>query len=390
MENISIVQNKCVGCRSCEQVCPQNCISIQLTKEGFLYPNIKEDICVHCGVCLKACPTENIENHRNKPSQTWAFRNRNEADIMKSASGGVADVASKIILRQHGVVYGAAYDDDFVVKHIEVVDQDMRKKLQSSKYVQSDINDCYAKAKKQLAKGRTVLFTGTPCQIAGVYAFLGEDKPNLYTIDLICHGVPSPKLFQKYLEWQDKRMNGRVIYFNFRSKDKRGWGTQYLIETKTKRKTKTKTFSLDRYGKHFMAGDCYRECCYQCAYADIKRVGDITVGDFWGIVKSHPDFYSPKGVSSVFINTEKGKRLFEQIKEQADVRSVTLEEGLVKQGNLVKPTVRLASRNSFYKDVDTIDYIDKMKVGLQIRERIKAVLPAKTIQLIKQKLGGNG
>lgn len=386
MENISRIQERCVGCRSCEQSCPKHCISIVENEEGFWYPVVDKQSCVGCKMCLKACPVENTKLHRSIPQYVWAWRNKNEADIMRSASGGAADSAAKAVLQIGGVVYGAAYDERLVVSHIEVTDTAGREKLQSSKYVQSDLKNCYSQAKKRLSEGRIVLFTGTPCQIAGLYAFLGGDRANLYTVDLICHGVPSPKFFKKYLEYQNKQMAERIIYFNFRSKDKRGWGTQYLLKTKTK--TKTKTLSLDRYGKHFMDGDCYRESCYQCAYANIERVGDLTVGDFWGIAKSHPDFYSPKGVSSVFVNTEKGEHLFEQMLELADVQEATLEEGLVKQGNLVKPTVRPENRENFYRDIDKADYIQKMKVGVQMKERIKAALPTETVKFIKQKLGG--
>lgn len=386
MENISDVGKKCFGCRSCEQVCPKHCITIELTKEGFLYPVIEEEKCIQCGLCLKACPTERVLEHRNKPQHVWAFKNKNTEELLRSASGGAADVAVGIVISQGGVAYGAAYDEKLAVRHIEVDDEEGKEKLQSSKYVQSDINNCYLKAKKALSGGRTVLFTGTPCQIAGLYAFLGGDRPNLYTIDLICHGVPSPKFFEKYLEYQERQKKDKVIYFNFRSKEKRGWGTQYLL--KTKNKSETKSLMLDRYGKHFMTGDCYRECCYQCPFANTVRVGDITVGDFWGIAKSHPDFYSTQGVSSVFVNTDKGIELFERVKKLGDAIPATMEEGIVKQHNLVKPTVRSANREDFYNDIDEPDYIDKMKVGLQMKERIKAALPAETIKFIKMILKG--
>lgn len=391
MKNILKIQERCVGCRSCEQTCPKHAISIVENKEGFWYPVVDEQSCNGCKRCLRACPVENVKLHRSTPKHVWAWRNKNEADIMRSASGGAADSAAKAVLQIGGVVYGAAYDEQLAVSHIEVTDNIGRKKIQSSKYVQSDPKDCYSQAKSRLLEGKTVLFTGTPCQIAGLYAFLGGDKwSNLYTVDLICHGVPSPKFFRKYLEYQNKQMAGRVIYFNFRSKDKRGWGTQYLLKATTKIKTRTRTLSLDRYGKHFMAGDCYRECCYQWAYASIERVGDITVGDFWGIAQSHPDFYSSKGVSSVFINTDKGAKLFEQMREFANVIPATLEEGMIKQGNLVKPCVRPAGRDSFYRDIDDKNYINKLKVGLQMKERIKAALPAEAVRFIKQKLGGKG
>lgn len=381
MDNISMIQDKCYGCRGCEQACPKHCISMEPSGEGFLYPVIREKDCVHCGLCLQACPVKRAEIHRNIPQRVYAFRNRNTEEIMRSASGGAADVAAGIILRQNGVVYGAAYDEHFAVKHIEVTNELEKERLQSSKYVQSDIGNCYSRTKKMLSDGRMVLFTGTPCQIAGLYAFLGGDHPNLYTLDLICHGVPSPKFFEKYLDYQKHEMNGNVIYYNFRSKDKRGWGTQYLLKTMTK--SKTKALSLDRYGKHFMDGDCYRESCYQCPYANTDRVGDITVGDFWGISKSHPEFNSPKGVSSVFINTEKGKCLFEKMRLFAEVEEATLGEGMMKQHNLVSPSDRPKRRDSFYKDIDKPGFIEELKIGLQIKTRLKSVLPGKWVQKIK-------
>lgn len=229
MENISRIKEKCVGCKSCEQSCPKHCISMVENKEGFWYPSVDEKSCIECKVCLKKCPVENTEFHRNEPHKVWAWRNKNDVDIMRSASGGAADSAAKTILQMGGVVYGAAYDEQLAVSHIEVTDEAEREKLQSSKYVQSDPKDSYTKVNQRLSEGKTVLFTGTPCQIAGLYAFLGGNPENLYTVDLICHGVPSPKFFKKYLEYQNKQTAGRVIYFNFRSKDKKETG-DYMEE----------------------------------------------------------------------------------------------------------------------------------------------------------------
>ena len=386
MENIAKVQDRCTGCRSCEQSCPMQCISFIENKEGFLYPCVDEKKCINCRKCLKVCAAETENIHHNIPRSVWAWKNKNDEDIMRSASGGAADSAAKAVLQMEGVVYGAAYDDKLSVSHIEITDEAERKKLQSSKYVQSDLKNCYSKIKERLSEGKIVLLTGTPCQIAGAYAFLGGDKTNLYTIDLICHGVPSPKLFKKYLEYQSQQMDGQVTYFNFRSKDKKGWGTQYLLKVNTKKGTKIKTqpLPLDRYGKHFMDGDCYRECCYQCAYANTKRVGDLTVGDFWGIAKSHPEFNSPKGVSSVFVNTQKGYWLFEKMKEFAVVEQATLEEGMIKQENLVKPSRRPKNRDTFYTNIDEDNFVKELHVGLQLKCRIKSLLPAKIIHMLKR------
>ena len=382
MENISKIKEKCVGCKSCEQSCPKRCISMKENKEGFWYPVIDEKNCVECKLCLKKCPVESAEFHRNKPRGVWAWRNKNDEDIMRSASGGAADSAAKAVLQMGGVVYGAAYDEQLVVSHIEVIDEIEREKLQSSKYVQSDLKNNYSKVKQRLSEGKTVLFTGTPCQIAGLYVFLGGDQENLYTVDLICHGVPSPKFFKKYLEYQTKQLGEPVTYYNFRSKNRRGWGTQYLLKTLTR--MKTQPLLLDKYGKHFMDGDCYRESCYQCTYANINRVGDLTVGDFWGIAKSHPDFNSPKGVSSVFVNTEKGKRLFEKMKPFAEIEEATLEESIVKQGNLIEPSFRHKDRDMFYKNIDRTEFIDQLHVGIQIKEHIKAHLPKGIVCFLKR------
>ena len=382
MKNISNVKNSCVGCRSCEQICPKKAIAMKENEEGFLYPYVDEKKCINCSLCVKRCPTQSSKNDFANPKAVFAFRNKDDTQIMQSASGGVGVLAARNIIQKGGVAYGAAYDEIFYVKHIQVDRLDDLSKIQSSKYVQSDTNDTYSQVLKDLSDGKIVLFAGTPCQIDGLNAFLGKDYKNLYTIDLICHGVPSPKFFKKYLEYQNKQLAEKVIYFNFRSKDGRGWGTQYLLKTKTK--TKTKTLSLDRYGKHFMAGDCYRECCYQCAYANTHRVGDLTIGDFWGIGKSHPEFYSEKGVSSVFVNTSKGQWLFDIIKNDAWVIDTTLEEAMVKQRNLVHPTKRPAERDAFYKNIDQDGFIDSLKVGLQLKDRIKSIVPRKLVFFLKK------
>lgn len=381
MDNISKIKDACVGCKSCEQSCPKECISMKINQEGFWYPVVNEEMCIECKKCLEKCPIEKREMHRNEPKKVWAWRNKSDKDIMKSASGGAADSAAKTVLQMGGVVYGAAYDSKFSVNHIEIDIDTKREKIQSSKYVQSDTQKTYSKVKKKLSEGIVVLYTGTPCQIAGLYAFLGGDNNNLYTVDLICHGVPSPKLLKKYIEFQSKKLGEDVRSFNFRSKEKNGWGTQYML--KTEKKTIIQALSLDRYGKHFMDGDCYRESCYQCIYANTKRVGDLTVGDFWGIEKSHSQFNSPKGVSCVLVNTEKGQILFESMSPLAEKEIATLEEAIVKQHNLIKPSIRPQSRNNFYQGIDSEGFVEHIKVGVQLKERIKGILPRKIIRFIK-------
>lgn len=381
MNNIEKIGDLCFGCRSCEQSCPKHCITIQENDEGFLYPFIDLSACVECGLCLKKCPANDVDVHRNQPKHVYGARNKEDASIMKSASGGISDVAATYILNRNGIVFGAAYDDGLHVHHIEVKDIKDKYKIQSSKYVQSNLEHTYSKAKAYLDQDRFVLFTGTPCQISGLYAFLQKDYEKLYTLDLICHGVPSPKLFDSYIQYQSKKLKEPVTSFDFRSKEKRGWATQYKITTE--HHTKSDLLALDKYGKHFMDGDCYRMSCYQCPFANLNRVGDLTIGDFWSVSQTHKEFYSDKGVSSVFVNTEKGQALFNEIKDDVYHIDSTVEKALMKQGNLVGPTKYTSARKDFYKNIGSSDFFENMKIGWNVRARIKRMLPKKFIQFIK-------
>lgn len=378
IENIGF---DCVGCRSCEQSCPRKCIKMKENQEGFLYPCIDKSECVECGICLKKCPVSETYTNKRNPIHVYALKERDAVQVFESASGGASDAIVNAVLSRNGIVYGAAYDTNLSVQHIEVTDQVGRRKIQSSKYVQSNLKDCYLKAKSRLQEGKIVLFTGTPCQIDGLYAFLEKDYENLYTIDLICHGTPSPKFFEKYLLWCEERMGEKVLSYNFRSKEKRGWGTQCLIKSKTKKKTKA--LALDKYGKHFTAGDCYRESCYRCRYANIHHPADITIGDFWGVEQCHPEFSSNLGVSTVFVNSEKGNQMMEWIEHSVECIPITVEEALIKQGNLKHPTSRPKTRSDFYMQIDEKRFIHNMKVGIQPIERIKSVLPVSLIKKLK-------
>lgn len=352
--------------------------------EGFLYPAVRKEACLSCGLCLRSCPVLNPDVHRQEPAGVWALREKERRSLLRSASGGAGDLAASCILREGGVVYGAAYGPDLTVRHVRIGSPAGKSRLQSSKYVQSDTGSTYRMAKKDLAEGRPVLYTGTPCQIAGLYAFLGREDPDLYTLDLICHGVPSPKFFRKYVEDLGAGMGGKVVSYNFRSKKKRGWGTNYLARTASR--VRTGPLSLDKYGMHFQKSDCYRESCYQCPFASLRRAGDLTVGDFWAVAKSHPDFYSADGVSTVLVNTEKGARLFKRMEAGAFTRQISLEEGMYKQGNLRHPSGRPASRDSFYQKIDDPKFMDGIRVGLQPAERIKSLLPARLLTTIKRYL----
>lgn len=373
----------CTGCRACEQHCPKQCITMRNNEEGFLIAQIDENICINCGLCRKYCPQNNTPE-KHLPIKVLAVRNKDNKSLRNSASGGAFVAMGQYTLSQEGIVFGAAYRDDWAVGHIAVYDSKDLYKLQGSKYVQSDTQNTYSEVKTFLDKGKKVLFSGTPCQIGGLRAFLRKNYENLLTVDVICHGVASPKLFQKYIEWLSKKMKGKILLYNFRDKAG-GWGLECKVRTKTK--TKTMAANSDPYYYHFLNGDTYRECCYHCNYCSKERVSDITIGDYWGIEREHPNFYSTKGVSVILLNTEKALKWFEEVKEMFYVHESTFEQAAKENHNLSSPTKRTPIRDSIYthiNDMDVIEYFDTiLKAPEHNIDKIKKLLPMKVKLILK-------
>ena len=337
----------CTGCRACEQICNNKAIIMQSDILGFMYPEKDKELCINCqGLCLKVCPMFR-DDLQNKIISIYAAKNLCKEQVIKSSSGGIFPVLAINILKQNGVVFGCAYDENMMVIHIAVENVSELFRLQGSKYVQSNTLDTYKNAKEYLEQNREVLYSGLPCQIAGLKAFLEKEYDNLITVDLICKGVPSPGLFSKYLEWLGKKMGGKIIEYNFRSKEKHGWkqGNEKVIKTKTK--TKTITARFDKYYLGFQRNETLRESCYSCKYACKERTGDITLGDYWGIKEEHPEFYSNSGVSVVLINTNKGIKIWENIIDKVDTVVSNFDKASKKLNNLKYPTNRPVQRDFF-------------------------------------------
>ena len=389
-----IITEFCTGCRACEQLCPKQCISMKSNQEGFLVAEIDESVCINCGLCQKRCPQNNMPE-KYSPIKVLAVRYKKDMELKESASGGAfVALAHQVLGQQDGVVFGAAYGEDWKVGHISVRKEEDLYKLQGSKYVQCDTQHTYSEVKALLNEGKKVLFSGTPCQIGGLRGFLRKDYDNLFTVDLICHGVPSPKLFQKYIEWLGTETKGKILYYNFRDKTG-GWGLGYKAKTntKTKTKTKTKTANLDPYYYHFLKGDTYRECCYRCRYCTQERISDITIGDYWGIEQEHPKFYSTKGVSVMMLNTDKALGCFEQVKPLFYTQDSTFEQASRKNHNLLSPTKRTLLRDTVYNHLDdknAEEYFNTvLKAPNRLTDRIKDLLPMRLkliLKTIKQKL----
>jgi len=336
----------CTGCGACRLLCADCCITMESDSEGFSVPKINEINCTDCGVCIARCPANDTEKYKNKQHlSVLGIRHKNDEILQKSASGGIfAGIAAKILETPENAVFGSAFDEKIVAKHVCIRDIKDIELCQSSKYVQSDTGDTYLQAKELLDDGNTVFYTGCPCQIAGLYAFLGKDYDLLLTIDLICHGVPSPLLFKKYIMRLGKKFGGEIIYYNFRCKEKSGWG----IKAKTKTKTKTIYPRLDPYYNSFLQNITHRECCYTCAYASRNRVGDITIGDFWGVELFHPRFHDARGVSVATINTSKGEKFFKSAHSDFEVLESSFSNASYMNKNLCNPSQRPPMRDLAY------------------------------------------
>lgn len=366
----------CCGCSGCEQICPKNCISMKPDHEGFLYPEVDESICIECGICIKHCPILTDVSRCNIP-KVYAAKYKDRGSTFKSTSGGLFIPIAKSVLSMGGVVFGCAYDENLVAKHIKVETEDELYRLQSSKYVQSDTREIYKQVKTELQNGKEVLFSGTGCQAAGLRSFLGKDYGNLLITDIVCHGVPSPKLFKNYIDYMGKKLGGTLTSYNFRSKEKRGWDLYYKAENGQKSKSDYGFF--DPYYSAFLYCKTYRESCYECKFANKNRVSDITLADYWGIQKFHPEFFDENGVSLVLVNTEKGKKYLEKIKDKLEIIESDYNKASVMNANLVHPSKRPSCRDSIYDGFDcgNFETYAKTKLAFKInpKTKIKKMIP---------------
>ena len=356
----------CNGCTTCSLVCPKNCIVIKPNEEGFLYPYIDKERCINCGLCKKACPVLNKENPVEKDIKAYAVYNKDNEIRKDSSSGGVFNQLAKFVLSKNGVVFGASFDCDFIVKHIYVETENDLYKLRKSKYVQSQIGDSFNLTKNFLEQGRLVLFTGTPCQIGGLLSYLKKPYDNLITQDIICHGVPSPKVWKKYIE--KKKINGQIKNVSFRDKST-GW-KQFSLTIDFNEEKQSEKHSTNLYMKLFLKNVILRESCYNCAFKDKYRDSDITLADYWGIDNVHKDFSDNQGVSLVLINSKKGNQVFNEIKKHFIYEQTDFEKAITYNSAMTSSVKQNKNRDKFFKKLDKVD-IDKLANKYTKQSKIK-------------------
>lgn len=337
MNSVYDAKKNCSGCSVCAQLCPKHAITMQPDEFGFLYPVIDKEKCIDCEICKKMCHMNRDDMYYDAPTVAYAMQSKNEAILKKSQSGGAFAELAKAVLKEGGAVYGAAFDEKYVVNHIRIDNEKDLHKLQGSKYVQSNTTGIFEQVKNDLQGGYLVLFSGTPCQASALKTFLNKDYDNLYVMDFACHGVMPPKVWEDYKIYIKKKI-GEFTNPNFRDK-KFGWRSRY--ET-FERKGKRLPFHI--YRKIFFSEYFIRESCYNdantkliCKYAGYNRVSDITVGDFWGIELYKTNIKNEKaGISLCLINTRKGQELFDKIRENVQFEEHNIEEIGVKNPHFSK------------------------------------------------------
>lgn len=343
---------ECSGCTACVNVCAHApAITMEKNDEGFLYPIRHDDLCVKCGLCEKVCPFEHPIYKNDAPTVYAAY---DKMERSGSSSGGLFYTIASYVINCGGVVFGAACNKDLKVRHICARTLQELQPLRGSKYVQSELGDCYEKIKDELKKGTLVYFTGVGCQVAGLYAFLRKDYKNLVTSDIVCHGVPSQYMFDVHLSFLKDRYKSRVKSYSFREKEY--WLTREEVEFENGRMKRKYDGNMSPFLYSFGLGYISRYSCFNCIFAKIPRQGDMFLADFWGVEEAVPGIDTSKGVSLVLLNNGKGRKIWDEIKENLVCYESTLEAAIKYNPNVVRPTKEPDFRKDFFKILRKIGY----------------------------------
>lgn len=365
---ISIPIN-CMGCTACVTSCPKQCIKMKNSIEGFLYPSVEQDNCINCGICEKVCPVlSKVETHSKM--KAFAMKNKKASERTKSASGGIFPIIAQLVVKKNGVVFGAAYNQEFEVRHIKVEKTKDIDRLQSAKYTQSMIENIFVEVEKALLENRWVVFSGTPCQCTGLKAYLKKEYDKLIIVDLICHGVPSPKVWKAYVKWRcNQENNGNLPeQINMRSKysgwSKYGYSTEFNYGNGKISRIPNRE---DPFMKAFIGNICLRKSCSRCQEKGVVRCSDFTLGDYWGVWNQHPEFDDNKGTSIVFTHSEKAIEILNEIKPQVECTEVDIEEAIKENPSMIASSKEHPKRSQFLKEISD-DNFKKLWINIFHRQ----------------------
>lgn len=385
--------NLCVGCSACASICPKRCIEMEKDQDGFKYPVLMHPAnCVECGMCESVCPVLNgsIKANVDLPSAYAAFT-KDERIRRDSSSGGIFTEIAKRVLAENGVVYGAAYDEKYAVHHCCVDNIDDLQKLRGAKYAESNLGNSFVDILDKLKQGQFVLFSGTPCQVAGLKSFVRKDFNNLICVDFVCHGVPSPMVWKSYVEYRSREdADGKMPYYiNLRSKET-GWSKyQYsnVFEYENGKKHSALS-SQSLFMKLFVGDYISRPSCSDCKFKGYNRVSDITLGDFWGIWDIEPEMDDNKGTSVVLVHSEKGQKLWQDINPQIKCKEVSLEQASQQNSSMSIPSEANPNRELVLEkihngEIETCEELfavpipPKVSFLTRVKEKVKRLLTGK-------------
>lgn len=336
----------CCGCSACVNCCPKKCIIMKEDREGFLYPEVNRQECTNCGLCEKVCPVLN-KTELSGDTRAYAVFACEDGIREKSSSGGVFSLLAEQVLCEGGYVFGCAFDAKLEAEHIGTTDYSELKRLQGSKYVQSDLKSSFHTVKQLLEEGKQVLFSGTACQMEGLKKFLGKHYESLLLVDVVCHGVPSPKVWEQYKEYQERIYDAKISGLSFRDKSK-GWKDYRVRLNFENGQTYLSRSWDDIYMKSFIKNLISRPSCYDCKFRQWHRESDITLGDFWGAEQVLPQWNDDKGISLVLIHSEKGQRMLQSISEKLRIKEVEKEAAVEKNRSVIAPIVVPKEREKFF------------------------------------------
>ena len=350
-------KSSCNGCGVCSLKCPRNAIKMIEDNEGFFYPQINQKKCVNCGKCKNICGNYNDAKGNE---QAYMAINKNKEELKRSASGGIFYILAKYTIEKNGIVFGVEYGNDHKIRHNFYEDLEECKRFQGSKYVRSDIGNSYEKVEEFLKKDRYVLFTGTPCQCNALKTYLGKEYQKLIICDIICHANPSQKIFDKYINEIEDKENKKIIKFNFRDKTN-GWkNSTPIIYFNDGSKIEEKSFYNAFVGELFN-----RPSCHDCKFSSTNRVTDFTIGDFWGIDKIIPKINDDDtGISLMTVNTEKAKRIFEEMKENLELKLIDKEIAFTYNHHSNK--LPHENRQKFFDNLDSKTVIENINDCLKV------------------------
>jgi len=375
----------CCGCTACKSICPKQAITMKSDEEGFLYPFIDNDLCIECGLCRDVCAFQNgYDTYENfNGPKVYAMKHKSDEIRQNSSSGGAFTAISDYVLSKDGLIYGVALDTKFDVIHKRAETAEERNKFRGSKYVQSDMREVFKEIKNDLDNDRFVLFSGTGCQVAGLNSYLaqmGRDVSRLLTVDLVCHGTPSPIIFADFLRLLEKKGRSKLIDYKFRSKIN-GWGhTEEATFENGKHDYTSKLLKCHK--ELFYSNLCLRPACYECKYTNFQRPADITLADFWGIKNFMPEFMDQAGISAVIVNNDNGQDVFESLSDNTIAIISNINDCAMGQANLFAPSPRNPKRDEFWEDYSNLGflYIAKKYGGLNIKSKVKY----STVSLLKR------